>query len=72
MLTGNIRVFCRVRPKIKEDGSGPSAEAVVAYDEYDDTLVNVMHRTRIQTFEMDTVFNQHSTQEEVGSIHMIV
>ena len=64
-LKGNIRVFCRVRPKIKEDGGGPMANDVVEYDRDDDGLIYVTNKTRTQTFEVDKVFTQTSLQEEV-------
>ena len=40
-LKGNIRVYCRVRPVIKEDGGGKMAENVVSFDEDDDTVLSV-------------------------------
>ena len=54
-----------MRPCIKEDGSGPQAESIVSYDPDDDAILNVLHRSRIQTFELDRVFSPDSTQEEV-------
>ena len=65
---GNIRVFCRVRPQIKEDGTGPQADMMVTFDEYDDSLVQVLYKTRPQAFEMDRVFTPTSTQDEVGGV----
>ncbi|XP_078608342.1 kinesin-like protein KIFC3 isoform X1 [Branchiostoma floridae x Branchiostoma japonicum] len=64
-LKGNIRVLCRVRPVIREDGEGPSARQVVTFDQEDDGIVNCLHKGRWQTFELDRVFTQQSTQEEV-------
>ena len=64
-------MFCRVRPAIKEDGSGPQAETVVSYDTEDDSLVNVMYKTRQQTFEVDKVFNADISQEEVSFIFKV-
>ena len=64
-LKGNIRVFCRVRPVIKEDGSGQQSENVISYDDEDDAIVNVEHRGNIKEFEVDRVFKPHSTQTEV-------
>ena len=66
-VLGNIRVFCRVRPKIKEDGGGPMANDIVDYDRDDDGLIYVTNKTRTQTFEVDKVFTQTSLQEEVNS-----
>ncbi|XP_071092118.1 kinesin-like protein KIFC3 [Haliotis cracherodii] len=62
-LKGNIRVFCRVRPCIKEDGQ--QRDVVVTYDRDDDGLVYVDNKGRCQTFEMDRVFTDTSTQIEV-------
>ena len=64
-LRGNIRVFCRVRPVIREDGGGKPAENVVSFDQDDDALVNVLSKGALKTFEMDKVFTPRSTQEEV-------
>ena len=65
-FSGNIRVFCRVRPVIKEDGSGAQAESVVSYDEDDDGLVNVQYKGRPQTFDLDKVFNASISQQDVS------
>ncbi|KAK7478216.1 hypothetical protein BaRGS_00030577, partial [Batillaria attramentaria] len=64
-LKGNIRVFCRVRPPIREDGTGPQAEVVMTFDPDDDGVVYVSNKGRIQTFEFDKVFTETSTQTEV-------
>lgn len=64
-LKGNIRVFCRVRPIIKEDGSGLLAKNVVSFDLDDDALISLTNKTRTTTYEMDKVFQATSTQEEV-------
>ena len=64
-LKGNIRVYCRVRPVIKEDGVGKNAENVISFDEDDDALLNVFSKGAIKLFEMDKVFRPESTQEQV-------
>ena len=64
-LKGNIRVFGRVRPTIREDGEGKQAEHVVQFDEDDDGLVLVAHRGTTKTFELDKVFRPGSTQDQV-------
>lgn len=64
-LSGNIRVFCRVRPKIKEDGGGIMGNIVVDYDRDDNGLIYVNNKGRSQTFEMDLVFTPESTQQQV-------
>ncbi|XP_031564254.1 kinesin-like protein KIFC3 isoform X2 [Actinia tenebrosa] len=64
-LKGNIRVYCRVRPVIREDGGGKMAEKVVSFDEDDDGLLNVWSKGSNRPFEMDQVFKPDSTQEEV-------
>ncbi|KAK3600577.1 hypothetical protein CHS0354_020969 [Potamilus streckersoni] len=64
-LKGNIRVFCRVRPKIKEDGTGSQADNVISFDRDDDGLIYVESKGRSQTFEVDRVFSENSTQTEV-------
>lgn len=62
---GNIRVFCRVRPKIKEDGGGLMGNIVVDYDRDDNGLIYVNNKGRSQTFELDLVFTPESTQNQV-------
>lgn len=64
-LTGNIRVLGRVRPPIKEDGSGDLTRQVVSCDQEDDCLVNVVHKGRTQKFELDRVFHPSVSQQEV-------
>ena len=64
-LKGNIRVFCRVRPVIKEDGGGRNAENVITFDEDDDAILNVFSKGSNKPFEMDKVFKPQSTQEQV-------
>ena len=64
-LKGNIRVYCRVRPVIKEDGGGKNAENVISFDEDDDALLNVFSKGATKLFEMDKVFRPESTQEQV-------
>ncbi|KAL8602769.1 hypothetical protein ACOMHN_064076 [Nucella lapillus] len=64
-LKGNIRVLCRVRPPIKEDGTGMPAEVVVTYDPDDDGLLYVANKGRGQSFEFDRVFSPASCQTEV-------
>lgn len=64
-LKGNIRVYCRVRPVIREDGAGKMADNVVSFDEDDDGLLSVLSRGRTNNYEMDRVFRPESTQEQV-------
>ena len=64
-LKGNIRVYCRVRPTIKEDGSGDQAKNITEFDSEDDGMINVEHRGNNKAFEVDKVFRPASTQEEV-------
>ena len=59
-------MFCRVRPKIKEDGAGPGARSIVSYDTDDDALINVLHKQRTQQFELDRVFHADYSQEQVS------
>ncbi|XP_065827756.1 kinesin-like protein KIFC3 isoform X3 [Oscarella lobularis] len=66
-LKGNIRVFCRVRPTIREDGQGAQAAHVVSFDYDDDQLVNVFVRGATRSFEMDNVFRPMATQDEIFS-----
>ncbi|XP_077982296.1 kinesin-like protein KIFC3 [Glandiceps talaboti] len=64
-IKGNIRVFCRVRPSIKEDGGGLMARIVVTHDEDDDGVLFVTNKGRTTSYEVDKVFAPASTQEMV-------
>lgn len=55
-LKGNIRVYCRVRFVIKEDGGGKMVVNVVFFDEDDDGVFGVFFKGLIKLFEMDKVF----------------
>uniref|UniRef100_H2ZNU8 Kinesin-like protein n=1 Tax=Ciona savignyi TaxID=51511 RepID=H2ZNU8_CIOSA len=67
-LKGNIRVFVRARPKISEDGLNPKMS--VSYDVNDDSLIYVSNqqRGRNQSFDLDRVFSDTSSQQEVGGL----
>ena len=64
-LKGNIRVYCRVRPLIGEDGGGKLGENVVSFDRNDDGIVMVQSKESSKKFEMDRVFSPGSSQEQV-------
>ena len=65
MHAGNIRVFCRVRPRIKEDGQGMPARSVVSYDADDDGVISVLNKGRVQSFDLDRVFHADYSQQQV-------
>ena len=67
-LKGNIRVLCRVRPPIGEDGSGPNSRTVVALDVDDDSVIKVQWKGQTKSIEVDKVFGKLSTQEQVKYI----
>lgn len=67
-LKGNIRVLCRVRPPIAEDGSGPNSRIVVAPDADDDSIIKVLWKGQTKPIEVDKVFGNLSTQEQVKLI----
>ena len=71
-LKGNIRVYCRVRPVIKEDGGGKMAANVVSFDEDDDGVLGVFSKGSTKLFEMDKVFTSASTQQQVIFFFMTV
>ncbi|XP_053402690.1 kinesin-like protein KIFC3 [Mercenaria mercenaria] len=64
-LSSNIRVFCRVRPLIKEDGNGQQAENIVSLDHDDDGVLFINSKGRTQTFDVDKVFGEQSSQDQV-------
>lgn len=64
-LKGNIRVLCRVRPPITEDGTGPNSRIVVAPDTEDDSIIKLLWKGQTKQIEVDKVFGKLSTQEQV-------
>ena len=64
-LKGNIRVYCRVLPVVKEVGGGKTAENVISFDKEDDGILYVFSKGANKLFEMDKVFKAESTQEQV-------
>ena len=71
-LRGNIRVFCRVRPLISEDGEGTQADVVVHPDRDDDGVVKVLTKGTWKVFDLDKVFGPKSTQIEVQGYMLII
>lgn len=67
-LVGNIRVFCRVRPMIKEDGVSTASVLAVDCDD-EDVLVVANSKGRSQTFEMDRLFMPDFSQKQVRLGH---
>ncbi|KAH9513436.1 Kinesin-like protein kifc3 [Bulinus truncatus] len=61
-LRGNIRVYCRVRPPIKEDDS---TDNVLSFDPYDDGIITVNTKGRSQQFHFDKVFPMEASQTQV-------
>ncbi|BFZ13133.1 hypothetical protein BsWGS_16172 [Bradybaena similaris] len=70
-LRGNIRVLCRVRPWIKEDGFEEDT-IVVTLDSDDDSLIKINNKGRMQLFDVDKVFGPDCSQcqvfDEVSSL----
>lgn len=64
-LKGNIRVLCRVRPPIAEDGTGANSRIVVAPDTEDDSIIKLLWKGQTKQIEVDKVFGKLSTQEQV-------
>eukprot|EP00041_Stephanoeca_diplocostata_P037185 m.1393553 g.1393553 ORF g.1393553 m.1393553 type:complete len:258 (+) comp24992_c0_seq45:1980-2753(+) len=62
---GNIRVFCRLRPKISEDGDGPQSEFAITQNRADDQIADVISKGKKSSFDMDVVFPPTSTQQQV-------
>ncbi|XP_028514076.1 kinesin-like protein KIFC3 [Exaiptasia diaphana] len=61
-LKGNIRVLCRVRPLIREDGDSTQ---IVSFDPSDDGRLSLFSKGSLNTYEVDKVFRPESTQEQV-------
>ncbi|KAI9112450.1 hypothetical protein K1719_016647 [Acacia pycnantha] len=65
-LKGNIRVFCRVRPMLPEDGVG--TDMVVSYPTSTEALgrgIDLVQSGQKYPFTFDKVFNHEASQEDV-------
>ncbi|KAL5096549.1 hypothetical protein RYX36_000876 [Vicia faba] len=65
-LKGNIRVFCRVRPLLPDDG--PAADMVVSFPSSTEALgrgIELAQSGQKYSFSFDRVFNQEASQEDV-------
>ncbi|XP_023876567.2 kinesin-like protein KIN-14C isoform X2 [Quercus suber] len=66
-LKGNIRVFCRVRPLLPEDGVGTEA-TVIAYPTSTETLgrgIDLVQSGQKYPFTFDKVFSHEASQQDV-------
>ncbi|KAL0876860.1 hypothetical protein Bca101_026565 [Brassica carinata] len=66
-LKGNIRVFCRVRPLLPDDG-GRQEASVIAYPTSSESLgrgIDVVQSGNKHPFTFDKVFDHGASQEEV-------
>ncbi|KAF6163001.1 hypothetical protein GIB67_021150 [Kingdonia uniflora] len=66
-LKGNIRVFCRVRPLLSEDGVG-TENPVIGYPsspELSGRGINLLQSGQKHQFTFDKVFSYESSQQEV-------
>ncbi|GER56568.1 kinesin-like protein [Striga asiatica] len=66
-LKGNIRVFCRVRPLLSDDGVGPDAK-VVSFPMSMEELgrgIDLSHNGQKHSFTFDKVFMPENSQEDV-------
>lgn len=66
-LKGNIRVFCRIRPKIGEDGDGPNSQFTIKADARDDQLCiySDPKTKKSTTFDFTRTFGPESKQVDV-------
>jgi len=62
-LKGNIRVLCRVRPIIDEDGE--ESIKTVQFDQEDDGILFINHKATQKQFHMDKVFAPQASQDQV-------
>ncbi|XP_047334579.1 kinesin-like protein KIN-14N [Impatiens glandulifera] len=66
-LKGNIRVFCRVRPLLPEEGNFEEAK-VISYPVAAESLgrgIHVTHNGKKDSFTFDRVFTPEGSQEDV-------
>ncbi|WZZ00416.1 hypothetical protein YC2023_072744 [Brassica napus] len=63
-LKGNIRVFCRLRPLLPDDG-GHQEASVIAYPRSSESLGRGIDVGNKHPFTLDKVFDHGASQEEV-------
>lgn len=66
-LKGNIRVFCRVRPLLPDDGAG-SENTVISYPTSTEALgrgIDLLQSGQKYPFTFDKVFSHEATQQDV-------
>ncbi|KAB2060440.1 hypothetical protein ES319_A10G017500v1 [Gossypium barbadense] len=66
-LKGNIRVFCRVRPLLPDDGAA-AEDAIVSYPTSTESLgrgVDLIQSGQKYPFTFDKVFNHEASQQDV-------
>ncbi|KAK9267120.1 hypothetical protein L1049_009539 [Liquidambar formosana] len=66
-LKGNIRVFCRVRPLLRDDGAGTET-TVISYPTSTEALgrgIDLIQRGQKYPFTFDKVFTHEASQQDV-------
>lgn len=71
-FTGNIRVFCRVRPVSQEEQDSADAGNMLSFDSDDDAILYLTNRGKVMTFELDKVFPPQASQEEVSGAQLLL
>ncbi|XP_065879119.1 kinesin-like protein KIN-14C [Euphorbia lathyris] len=67
-LKGNIRVFCRVRPLLPDDGVGSEAQAILSYPSSVENLgrgIELIQTGQHYPFTFDKVFSHDACQQDV-------
>ncbi|WCJ20338.1 kinesin 1 [Euphorbia peplus] len=67
-LKGNIRVFCRVRPVLPDDGVGSEAQAILSYPSSVENLgrgIELIQNGQKYPFTFDKVFSHDAGQQDV-------
>lgn len=67
-VSGNIRVFCRVRPVSQEEQDSADAKTMLSFDSDDDAILYLSNKGKVMTFELDKIFPPQATQEEVSEV----
>ncbi|SCU94864.1 LAME_0F09670g1_1 [Lachancea meyersii CBS 8951] len=65
-LRGNIRVFCRLRPQLKEELGELSNIQIEDFDDESGTQdMNIRRDTKSHTFTFDRIFGEHESNKDV-------
>jgi hypothetical protein len=64
-VRGNLRIMCRIRPFVENENTSLVKKAFLDNFTISNNTISVQSETKLKKFELDYIFNQKSTQQEV-------